>query len=1064
MLLLTKIRLINWHFFENVTIDIKETTLFAGDNGSGKSTIIDAIQYALVANIRKIKFNAAALDKTTGRSLESYCRCKIGSDSLDYHREDTISHVMLEFENASDTFCAGIMVESFKDKSDNNEILWVFQDSEISDIEVFSENHLLKPRQFKDKLKNIGGIICASKRDYNSRLTHLLGVHRRNIDFNPYLEAVVRSVNFTPFSSVGDFVCNYILEERQVDISAMRENLINYKEAEKEAELIKKKISLLSDIEKKNNDLVQVKKQIVVQHCFKKRLDLEICRKEIAGNEAGLKESKSELSAVMESINSLEEQKERLESLKQELTAALLKNDEHALLMSLQNIERELNQKLDYEKSRFEKYNNLKAQCEKLSEKKLEDIPDNEIARFNAEQSEIQKEVSLLTIKIQEIKVELVDKKNELDELKRGFLRYPESTIKLKKELEGKGIQANVFADLLDITDDSWQNAVEGWLNTQRFNILVGEKDFQKALEIYNKMPKEIYGVGVPNLEKMHSSEIKPGSLSEIVTTSSPAARRYATYLLGDVIMSTVSTLRENKRSITKECMRYSGFTANRISEKVYSRWYIGKQAREKRMETLEKEISTLGTNLNNYEKELNEKNAGLNNIKNIISNLYEMKNLVTSKDRINELSKELGETQKRISQIDTSAFKELEVQLTSVSQQIKTNEEEVKKLVHKSGSLENDIKNFNILLSALKEKEKSLQSDYDSYYHTNIELSEDFEKYYNDKTRKESAAQLQARYESVIKGFETRLAGNRSELLKFQNKYNRDYNTYMPEQSDDSNEYIKLLKKLHDTELPSYQEKIQRARIDAEKQFKDHFVSRLNEYITEAKESFSEINHTLKVINFGQDQYRFSIEEEPGKRKLLNIIRTASQVAEDSGTLWEQLTSDEDRENIERLFNNILENDLDSIEVRELCDYRQYFQYDIKIKHTTTIDEKTGKPHVSSLSKVLREKSGGETQTPYYVAIAASFFRFYKDDPNAIRLVLFDEAFNKMDDDRIGNAIGFFKKLGMQVITAVPTEKIETIAPYMDKTNLVIRRNYSAVIRDYEVLSENAEQNLVTA
>jgi len=37
-----------------------------------------------------------------------------------------------------------------------------------------------------------------------------------------------------------------------------------------------------------------------------------------------------------------------------------------------------------------------------------------------------------------------------------------------------------------------------------------------------------------------------------------------------------------------------------------------------------------------------------------------------------------------------------------------------------------------------------------------------------------------------------------------------------------------------------------------------------------------------------------------------------------------------------------------------------------------------------------VREKSGGETQTPYYVAIAASFFRFYKDTPRAIRLVLF--------------------------------------------------------------------------
>jgi uncharacterized protein YPO0396 len=140
---------------------------------------------------------------------------------------------------------------------------------------------------------------------------------------------------------------------------------------------------------------------------------------------------------------------------------------------------------------------------------------------------------------------------------------------------------------------------------------------------------------------------------------------------------------------------------------------------------------------------------------------------------------------------------------------------------------------------------------------------------------------------------------------------------------------------------------------------------------------------------------------------------------------------------------------------VREICDYRQYFLYDIRIRHTDVLDEKTGKALESYLSRVLREKSGGETQTPYYVAIAASFFRFYKDSPRAIRLVLFDEAFNKMDDERIGNMVAFFRKLAMQVVTAVPTEKIESIAPFVDRTNLVIRRNYQAFVRDYAILHQ---------
>ncbi len=171
-------------------------------------------------------------------------------------------------------------------------------------------------------------------------------------------------------------------------------------------------------------------------------------------------------------------------------------------------------------------------------------------------------------------------------------------------------------------------------------------------------------------------------------------------------------------------------------------------------------------------------------------------------------------------------------------------------------------------------------------------------------------------------------------------------------------------------------------------------------------------------------------------------------------GDLFDNLASEAEKESVENLFQSILGNDLDSEEVRNICDYREYFHYDIRIKHTETLDD-TGKPLESSLTKVLREKSGGETQTPYYVAIAASFFRFYKDNSGAVRLVLFDEAFNKMDDERIGKMIAFFRKLNMQIVTAVPTEKIEAISPYMDVTNLVLRKDYSAFVRKYEILQE---------
>ncbi|MBQ5563824.1 MAG: AAA family ATPase, partial [Clostridia bacterium] len=56
--ILTRLKLIQWHYFDNETINFSSSNLFSGENGSGKSTIIDAIQLVLTTDTRH--FNNAA--------------------------------------------------------------------------------------------------------------------------------------------------------------------------------------------------------------------------------------------------------------------------------------------------------------------------------------------------------------------------------------------------------------------------------------------------------------------------------------------------------------------------------------------------------------------------------------------------------------------------------------------------------------------------------------------------------------------------------------------------------------------------------------------------------------------------------------------------------------------------------------------------------------------------------------------------------------------------------------------------------------------------------------------
>ena len=119
---------------------------------------------------------------------------------------------------------------------------------------------------------------------------------------------------------------------------------------------------------------------------------------------------------------------------------------------------------------------------------------------------------------------------------------------------------------------------------------------------------------------------------------------------------------------------------------------------------------------------------------------------------------------------------------------------------------------------------------------------------------------------------------------------------------------------------------------------------------------------------------------------------------------------------------------------LRKYTDYREYLDYDIKITHENG--------DFTKFSKVNREKSGGETQTPFYVVIASSFEQLikqrYQEDSGCV--VLFDEAFNNMDETRIQSMMKFYNELNVQIIIAVPPDRASTIMPYVDTTLAIIK------------------------
>ena len=125
-----------------------------------------------------------------------------------------------------------------------------------------------------------------------------------------------------------------------------------------------------------------------------------------------------------------------------------------------------------------------------------------------------------------------------------------------------------------------------------------------------------------------------------------------------------------------------------------------------------------------------------------------------------------------------------------------------------------------------------------------------------------------------------------------------------------------------------------------------------------------------------------------------------------------------------------------------EYTDYRNYLDYDIKINY----DDGS----FAYFSKVNKEKSGGETQTPFYVIMAASFeqvIQNQRQNEDFGCVVLLHEAFNNMDERRIQEMIKFYNERDIQTFIIVPPSRAATIIPYVNTRLLVIKQdNHSFV------------------
>ena len=1071
---LTRMKLINWHRFTNCTIDFGGSTLISGENGAGKSTILDAIQFVVTCSTNA--FNKAAHENGK-RKLTGYIRCKTGRENKPYERTGQLSaHIALEFyeESKDRYFIIGAVVDSASEGQETT-VRYLIDNQELSDKMFLHDRHIRSITEFRTANKGIKQW-CKTQNEAKKMIQGRLG----RIE-DKFFRLIPKALAFKPIDDIKDFVYSYVLDEKEVNVDVLQENVRTYQDLERTLESVKKRMLKLEQIEKHHDEVLDCQKKDQMYEFFLEQAELDITKENIKSAESMIRSEEFRLKQLSDELTQAKEEWKNKQEMETNLRVELKQNKDFLALEDQKKekdrLELEAKSCMDDKKELMRSIKKAIDNAEELQE--VQDV-DNCIREYKDALGSVDKlsdvtEVKELTSrvieykksmyekihrKMAEIQVDINDKRAQREEvtqkitrLEKKKLTYPSGVERLMTAIReefahiGRKSEPHVLCELLEINDEAWRNAAEGYLNTQRFYVLVEPESFDIALGIYDRLRREkkAYGVGLINTQNMDQYDEAPdGTLASVVTSKNRYAKRYINMILGKVMLcDRYEDLKKYSISITRECMRYQNRVASAIKPEIFSVPFIGSLALKVQLEQAIKKRAELNnevTELENRLESMKQVVISLNteadiDIKyrlDVIAHLHMIRfGIKKCEDNIKTLKKNASLIQKQVQ------LEALERLLSDLQNKIGEYNRNIGTSMQRKEAKE-------VELERLKTTKKERLDYVTELLETAGDVQNLWLKEYETQTERKSYEQFRENYDRRRKANETIRKTAESKMVDNMITYKTEHDFGAAASMEGYPEFAAVYERLRTSELLDYEEKVQSARISAEEEFREQFLAKLQENMKQAQGEFKELNKALKDIAFSNEKYEFIYMPSGHYRNYYDMIMDDFNVVQGE-SIFSGIFHETHKEVIDELFERLaLNNESSSKTLAEFTDYRTYMDYDIKIVHSDGT--------FSYYSKVCEEKSGGETQTPFYVTVAASFVQLYTNNigGEAAGLVMFDEAFNNMDDERIGGVLEFMNRLPLQLIIAAPPDKIQYIGPSMEETLLVMTDEKVSFVEKY--------------
>jgi DNA repair exonuclease SbcCD ATPase subunit len=1053
---------INWYGY-NDTLAIAGNLVLAGVTGSGKSVLMDLVQLVLVGADRAM-FNRSATGTKSDRTLKSYVLCDTKREENgqpQYVRDKgAITYAALEFtwpdNQRVETW--GLRIE-FRNPAENQGRVTPFYCPAALERQDFLDStrrplELAAFRNFIEKQKE--GHTFETQEQY---LRDMANARHLNFNRGVLTSLLPSAMSFTNLKSFDEFCRRFILPGDKLNVTDVVDSYKNFQAYERDLRDLRDQLDRLNLITTHFTQHQNAERDRVVCRWLAAETSRVNNIALVKETETRLVKLKKEYDQEAARIVELDERiQKRREELKQ-LQAIISQTSEGQLYLFLRSRNTELVRHIDQLRlvgSRLDTALRQRVQNAKTWCKEVDGAPvagdmditplENAIRELEAcEASGSEDALNALAIVVEQIKIslsgavrplrgrleelreELGCLRDEVNALQLGHLPFPTRLLSAVNDAlppEGRNPAAQSLCKLCEVVDEKWRPAIEVAF-TRKFAVVVNESHYEKALKIYHTLKADSPSESLINPRKAKTRPVKPGSLAEKIRAEHPIAKAIISQLFGDLMcVENPEDLAQHDRAILPDGFMSAGAFVER--RRHYDNLpFVGLAGLQKQLEVKRMRLAQLEAEERQLRPRVEETDRISRRATELIPDHNSLKRDLFEAANLPKLEHELKQNIEKLNHIDRASFEEKEREWAARDKECQQWEVELRPLLasQNRGKIEDSERQLKSLRQELESTTRAFERVQQETGDISIHAARlnDLRKTVITEfpaldvaARRFDKMESEARVEGVAAW--ERVVADRRELAMVYRKYEE----LAPENPQNA-PWEKLRLQIAGANIPEYQGKSEAARKQWENLFRNNVLARLDRALRDVRDHVYLLNNQLKSP-IGNDRYEIHATPSPDFKLYRELISLNAQFREDD--LFFSSVNGDMRAALDYFLKTLVEQP-DSLESVRLLDYRHYFDYDLLVW-----DARDAQAKPVSVDRQSGKFSGGENQSPYFVAILASYLRAYNRHETrwrepALAVVPIDEAFSKLSPERIEDCVRALKQLDLQGVLSMSAGNI---------------------------------------